>query len=59
MKIVIFPIDLVMVAWGQKLKNTFSFLWPIIHLSVIYYLENAYGRGRDAGYPAPPAQIRT
>jgi hypothetical protein len=28
-------------------------------LPVLAPVEGANGRGRDAGYPAPPAQIRT
>ena len=31
----------------------------VLHLRDIFFIEIGPGRGRDAGHPAPPAQIPT
>src|SRR5258708_2205402 len=40
-------------------------VWPfirlqgVLHIGNVVFIEVGHGRGRDAGYPAPPAQIPT
>jgi hypothetical protein len=40
------------IPWQTKPSDRFVLRWINVHLS-------ARSRGRNAGYPAPPAQIRT
>jgi len=39
--------------------GAFINLQDVFHLVDVFVIEVGDGRGRDAGYPAPPAQIPT
>jgi hypothetical protein len=37
----------------------FVYLQDVFHLGDVFFIEVGHRRGRDAGLPAPPAQIPT
>ena len=45
--------------WLLRIKRALINLQNALHLIDVLVIEVGYGRGRDAGYPAPPAQIPT